>query len=647
MVSARRDVCPRRSRGPTVAPRLRRGISWGLDVGKAGRLLLLGIGQVAVIIGAVLAGQFVALETQAELSRPWPVLMVLAIFAIPSWLLLPLVGLVGRLSSRQSALRWASIALVVVSVPFLFVQDHWLLWWGLISLCLAAVLPLRASFVGLASREVAMSLVRLVSVGLFYTFAAAFIGWIVGYALWRMEGPGVPLSPAYAVLLFAFGLATTLVPPFSADGIPHTEARRLPEGFVGVIKRMWQAPSFRWALPSGSLLRGGIMATIGWLLLAPGNVSTSEALHQVTLFLFGAGLASLITTIQGHPRRLVGLLPLALTALTVLLLLQSGSDNPIGYLPALGWIAGFLLSPLHSALFMQLEDDEHLPADLLRRGLDFACAGLWAALLLGLERGAGWSTANILLVVAVLALLATGLSWLYRRREFAESLFEVILMPLYRIRGAGVGLENFPRRGPALVIANHACWFDPLFLGKVLPRKIIPMMTSLFYDIPLMRWLMVNFGEAIRVEAARKFRADVPEIQEGIAVLDRGDVLVIFPEGAMRRKEEQWLKQFGQGVAHILRERPNTPVITCWIEGNWGSFFSYYKGLPTKNKKMDFMHPIRVAAAEPRVMDPELLEDQRELRAFLMQAVIQTRGLLGLEVPSLQRDIGKEELAEA
>ena len=33
-----------------------------------------------------------------------------------------------------------------------------------------------------------------------------------------------------------------------------------------------------------------------------------------------------------------------------------------------------------------------------------------------------------------------------------------------------------------LVVANHAAWFDPLWLAKVLPRFVTPMMTSAFFS---------------------------------------------------------------------------------------------------------------------------------------------------------------------
>jgi hypothetical protein len=102
----------------------------------------------------------------------------------------------------------------------------------------------------------------------------------------------------------------------------------------------------------------------------------------------------------------------------------------------------------------------------------------------------------------------------------------------------------------------------------------------------------------------------------------------------LKRKEEQWLRQFGQGVWRILRDRPATPVVVCWIEGGWGSYTSYFQGPPTVNKRMDWWRPIRIAMESPRRLDAALLADQRATRAYLMQACLDARKYLGLPTSS-------------
>jgi 1-acyl-sn-glycerol-3-phosphate acyltransferase len=161
-------------------------------------------------------------------------------------------------------------------------------------------------------------------------------------------------------------------------------------------------------------------------------------------------------------------------------------------------------------------------------------------------------------------------------------------------------------------------------------------MTSVFFDHWLLRWTMIYLADAIRVEAAG-FRRDIPELQKAIDALDAGKCLVIFPEGRLRRTQEQPLKLFGQGIWHILRERPNTPVVVCWIEGGWGSFFSYFNGPPTKNKPFDFGRPLDIAVGEPRKLGEEILADHRKTRQYLMEQCLEARRFLGLEPLTLEQ----------
>jgi 1-acyl-sn-glycerol-3-phosphate acyltransferase len=233
-------------------------------------------------------------------------------------------------------------------------------------------------------------------------------------------------------------------------------------------------------------------------------------------------------------------------------------------------------------------------------------------------------------IMAVTVLFATAVSFWEFRREVVELVFEFLFAVMYRFRAAGPGLDGIPLRGPVIVVANHSAWLDPMWLGKVLPRKLVPMMNSVFFDHWLLRWSMIHLADAIRVQESG-FRREVPELADAVAALDAGKCLVIFPEGRLRRKEEQPLRMFGQGVWHILRARPETPVVLCWIEGGWGSYFSYCNGPPTTNKRFDFRRPIRIGVGAPQVLSAEILADQRATRLYLMEQCVEARKYLGLE----------------
>jgi 1-acyl-sn-glycerol-3-phosphate acyltransferase len=226
-------------------------------------------------------------------------------------------------------------------------------------------------------------------------------------------------------------------------------------------------------------------------------------------------------------------------------------------------------------------------------------------------------------------LIGVVFAWLVFFRPAFEYAMEIFLWPIYRVKGFGPGMAAMPWKGPALLIGNHAAWFDPLWLSKVAACPTTYMMTSKFYDIRFLAWLMRDVYGAIRVPDVH-MRKEAPEIQEAIAALDRGESVVIFPEGWLRRKEEQELRRFGRGVWQILAARPDTPVFACWIEGNWGSCVSWKNGPPFKGKPLDFWRSIQISIIEPFTMDKSTLESHMETRKRLMRAVLEARALHGL-----------------
>jgi 1-acyl-sn-glycerol-3-phosphate acyltransferase len=186
-----------------------------------------------------------------------------------------------------------------------------------------------------------------------------------------------------------------------------------------------------------------------------------------------------------------------------------------------------------------------------------------------------------------------------------------------------------PRRGPLLLVSNHTAYLDPFWLGIVAPRSLVPMMTSVFFDRPFIRWWMVHVVGAIRVEAAN-FRREAPELQEAIRRLRQGECIVLFPEARLRPSEDILLRPFGQGAWHILREVPETVVAAIWIEGGWGSWTSYFNGPPMKNKRMDWYRHIDVSIGEPAPLPAEALQDHRTTREYLRAACLACRQHLGL-----------------
>ncbi len=229
----------------------------------------------------------------------------------------------------------------------------------------------------------------------------------------------------------------------------------------------------------------------------------------------------------------------------------------------------------------------------------------------------------------LIAVLGLGVFTYVLFRPFVELINEVVFRVLWYPVAFGPGKYGLPLRGPALIVGNHAAMFDPVWLSGVLPVRNRAMMISTVLDKPFLKWLCGRVYQAIRVPA-EGFRRVAPEIDEAVDALKHGDSVMIFPESFLRRKEEQPIRRFANGVHRILRQCPDTPVITCWIEDGWGSFTSWKNGPPGKNKPMDLVKLIRIGVNEPEILPSELLADNIATRRHLMQRVLHARTHLGL-----------------
>jgi 1-acyl-sn-glycerol-3-phosphate acyltransferase len=597
---------------------------------------------------------------RTEQAAAWH--LVTALLMLPAVVLSPVNGALGNSLPKRWVLTGSAAYCFGVVLLFTAVGDSWLGCWALVAVGNAVYSPTRYALLPAAATDTRIPLVRVngwiemgagaaVVVGMilggdFFLFGTDWpalgndLGWLPGYTGWAqgLRRLGVPVAAGVSLALNLVGWVAAVPVWFRSDVRRPESAGQAVAGFFRDMGRVWGNREVRAFLLAMAGFRGLVAAMAG-VLIAPtvtrdlGNVTPESIRGLLWLGAWiaaGVALGSLLAGVQGHPRRAIGLAPFGAACLLAgLLLLAVGCAPSPALCVFLGASAGLVNVPLSAAYQAGVPVDARGNGMAVRNLADYVSMAVLATLLYVLAHFRILSVGQQFWLVAVLAGLGCTAIWWVFLCQALEQLTEWAIWPIYRIRGHGPGLPLFPAQGPVLVVANHSAWFDPLYLAKVLPRRLIMMMTSQFYDLPGLRHVF-RLVQAIRVQVSA-YRRDVPELAEAIAALDRGEGVVIFPEGAMRRREVRPLKLFGQGVWHILHERPNTPVVVCWIEGGWGSYTSYWKGRPTVNKRFDFWRRIDVAVSEPQILDKFLLQDQWATRTCLMHACLEARRLLGLE----------------
>ncbi len=630
------------------------------------RLASLWLSQVARVVADHCLRVFVVLTAAdagaGRRESAWH--LAIALYALPAVLLAPVNGALGNSLAKRWVLVGSAAGCLAIVGAFALAGGGWFACLGLVAVGSAVYFPTRYALLAPAAHDTHWPPPRVNGVVEMGAVAAIVAGTILGAILsgysspllhaglvpdpatWPLSWTGIPPAVLAALGLNLLGLLTAIPAAFPSDVRRAESAGRAVAGFFRDGRRILREPETRRPLLAWAAFRGLVAAITGAFIAdILGRAAAGQAGEPLRAFLavalwllVGAAAGSVLAGLQGHPRRSLGLVPPALTGLA-LGLAWAAVHSPPGAFVCLvvGVLGGLVNVPLYTAY------QAGLPADARGNGMAILnMAGNALMLLMGVfVAGLAWfrilTPAGQLWLVTGLTAMGALTAWRGLLRESLEQFMEIVLWPVYRIRAHGPGVEQCPRQGPVLVLANHCAWFDPLWLAKVLPRRIIPMMTSTFYDLPVLRWLMVHVVHAIRVPDVT-FRRAAPELSEAIAALDRGECVVIFPEGMLRRHPEQLVRQFGQGVWHILRQRPKTPVIVCWIEGSWGSYTSFCHGPPLTNKRPDWWRRITIAVSRPRLLDAGLLDDDRITRTYLMEACLEARQLLGLPTGKALRE---------
>lgn len=133
-----------------------------------------------------------------------------------------------------------------------------------------------------------------------------------------------------------------------------------------------------------------------------------------------------------------------------------------------------------------------------------------------------------------------------------------------------VGLEKMPTTGGVLLLPNHISYVDAVILQLACPRPIRFLVYDQIYQHRFLHWGLRLLGAIpISPKIART------AIETAVNALARGDVVCLFPEGALTRTAT--LQKLNRGYELIAR-KANVPVIPIWLENVWGSIFSYYGG---------------------------------------------------------------------
>jgi len=259
----------------------------------------------------------------------------------------------------------------------------------------------------------------------------------------------------------------------------------------------------------------------------------------------------------------------------------------------------------HEAFFKISDYFERFPDDsLLIKSVYYQASGLPLLTSQQIFFVAGLLTLPVLLYIV----------WLIPQ---ASLRFVVWLLSLtaYRIRVHG--LHNLPERGGALLVPNHVSWIDGILLQMTSSRRIRMVVWEGNFNNRFIRMLAKQWDTIMIMPTPKAIVRAFREARQG---LDDGDLVCIFPEGSISRSGQ--MQPFKPGLMKILHNA-DAPVIPVYLDGLWGSIFSFERGKFFWKWPKRWPYPIDIHFGEPFTRPPDIQTVRREVERLGVQAVEQ------------------------
>jgi glycerol-3-phosphate dehydrogenase (NAD(P)+) len=149
---------------------------------------------------------------------------------------------------------------------------------------------------------------------------------------------------------------------------------------------------------------------------------------------------------------------------------------------------------------------------------------------------------NIVLYLIVRAFVQTGMHVYFRLRR--------------------IGREHVPEHGPVIFASNHRSFLDPFVIGTLTRRPVYYMAKKELFERRWQGWLLNRLG-AFPVDRGA---SDTDAMATAREILERGDCVVIFPEGTRVRPGPLGEPRRGVGRLALATGAPVVPVAVMGTE---------------------------------------------------------------------------------
>ena len=154
------------------------------------------------------------------------------------------------------------------------------------------------------------------------------------------------------------------------------------------------------------------------------------------------------------------------------------------------------------------------------------------------------------------------------------------------------GRDDLPTGG-ALLVCNHLSWIDGLLIGITCPKPPRMIAYAAYVQHPATAWFCKFTGVIPIVPGSRQAVEAIRTAREAIR---NGEYVCIFAEGGLSRTGQ--LLQFQPGLLKVLKDT-DAPIVPMYLEGLWGTIFSFSEGKFFWKRPKKWRHPLGVHYGPP------------------------------------------------